>query len=165
MSLCCWTPRPTADTVLGEWPVWLAGMAAQMQREISSCEWCIQHEGIFAKAPVWLIIVTTPLELLHVGFTSIETMMEFDQPQNVMNPWSFVTILWNTSRHMWPPMKLWKLLLSFCGKVMSWSSEHQPSSWVTNGPTLKTTSSESFVCLWVYGRLGLHLNMLKPMAR
>ena len=27
------------------------------------------------------IIVTAPLELLHIDFTSIETMMELDQPQ------------------------------------------------------------------------------------
>ena len=39
MSLWCWTPRPTPDTVLAEWLV----LVAQMQREISSCEWCIQH--------------------------------------------------------------------------------------------------------------------------
>ena len=56
-------------------------MDAQMQKAISGCEQCIQHEGIHAEAPMWPIIVTTPLELLHVDFTSIETMMELDQPQ------------------------------------------------------------------------------------
>ena len=44
-----------------------------------------QHEGIHAKAPMQSIIVTTPLELLHVAFTSIETMMELDQPPNMVN--------------------------------------------------------------------------------
>ena len=34
---------------------------------------------------MWPIIVTTPLESLHVDFTSIETMMELDQPPNVVN--------------------------------------------------------------------------------
>ena len=58
------------------WP----GMATQMQKAISSYEQYIQHEGFHAKAPMWPIIVTTPLELLHVDFTSIETMMELDQP-------------------------------------------------------------------------------------
>ena len=32
-----------------------------------------------------LIIVTTPLELLHVDFTSIDTMMELDQPPKVVS--------------------------------------------------------------------------------
>ena len=63
---------------------WWPGKAAQIQRAISSCKQCIQHEGIHAKAPMWLIIVTTPLKLLHVDFASIETMMELDQPPNVM---------------------------------------------------------------------------------
>ena len=67
------------------WP----SMAAQMQRAISSCEHCIQHEGIWAKAPVWLVIVTKPLELLHVDFNSIETTMELDQPPKVVNLFVF----------------------------------------------------------------------------
>ena len=64
---------------------WLPSLAAQMQRAISSCEWCIQHEGICAKAPMWPIIVTAPLELLHVDFISIETMMELDWSPYVVN--------------------------------------------------------------------------------
>ena len=56
-----------------------------MQKAISNCEQCIQHEGTCAKAPVQPIIVTAPLELLHIDFTSIETMMELDQPPNVVN--------------------------------------------------------------------------------
>ena len=31
------------------------------------------------------MVVTTPLELLHVDFTSIETMMELDQPPSMVN--------------------------------------------------------------------------------
>ena len=60
-------------------------MAAQMPRVISGCESCIQHEGICVKAPMWTISVSTPLELLHVAFTSIVTMMEFHQPPNGVN--------------------------------------------------------------------------------
>ena len=44
-----------------------------------------QHEGIHAKSPVWPIIATAPLELLHIDFTSLETMMELDHPPNVVN--------------------------------------------------------------------------------
>ena len=144
---------------------WWPGMAFQMQRVISICEQCIQHEGIQAIAPVQPIIVTTSLELLHVDFTSIETMMELDQPPNVVNLLVFCNHLWSTSWHMWPLIKLQRLLLSFCGKATSRSLEHWPNSWVTEGPTLKATSSESFVSIWTEGRLGLHLTMLKPMDR
>ena len=59
-------------------------MAAQVWRVISSCEQCIQHEDIYAKAPMQPIIVTTPLQLLHVDFISIETMMELEHPPNVV---------------------------------------------------------------------------------
>ena len=51
-----------------------------MQKVISNCEQFIQHEGTHAKAPMQPIIVTAPLELLHIDFTSIETTMELDQP-------------------------------------------------------------------------------------
>ena len=81
-------------------------------------------------------------------------------PQTWLTFWSFMTILQNTSWHMWPPVKLQKLLLSFCGKDTSQSLEHWPSSWVTEGQTLKAMSSESFVSLWAYRRLELHLIML-----
>ena len=58
-----------------------------MKKAISSCKQCIQHEGIHAKAPVWLIIVTTPWELLNIDFTCIA--MEFDQPPNKVNLLAF----------------------------------------------------------------------------
>ena len=70
--------------LLHDW-FWWPGMAAQMQKVICSFEQCIQHEGICVKAPMWPIIVTTPLELLHVYFTSIETTMELNQPLKVVN--------------------------------------------------------------------------------
>ena len=56
-----------------------------MQKVINNCEQCIQHEDTHAKAPMQPIIVTAPLELLGVDFTSIETIMEMDQPPNVVN--------------------------------------------------------------------------------
>ena len=64
---------------------WWSGMAAQMQKMINNCEWCIQHKGTCSKAPMWPIIVTAPLELLHIDFTNIDTTMELDQPLNVVN--------------------------------------------------------------------------------
>ena len=64
-------------------------MAAQMQKAISSCEWCIKHEDSLAKASMWPIIVTAPLEFLHVDFTNIETIMMLDQPPNMVNLFVF----------------------------------------------------------------------------
>ena len=60
-------------------------MAMQMQKVISGCERCIQHEAVQAKAPLQAILVTSPLELLPVDFNSIEMMMELDQPLHVVN--------------------------------------------------------------------------------
>ena len=41
--------------------------------------------GTHAKVPMWPIIGTTSLELLHVDFTSIEMTMELNQPPNMVN--------------------------------------------------------------------------------
>ena len=64
---------------------WWPGMAMQMQNVISSCERCIQHEVTRVKAPLWAILATSPLELLHVHFTGIETTKELDQPPCIVN--------------------------------------------------------------------------------
>ena len=56
------------------WPV----MVMWMQKAISGCERCIPHEGAQVKAPLQAILVTSPLELLHVDFTGIEMTMELD---------------------------------------------------------------------------------------
>ena len=64
---------------------WWPGMAMWMQKAISSCERYIQHEGTRVKAPLQAILVTSPLDLLHVDFTGIETTMELDQPHHVVN--------------------------------------------------------------------------------
>ena len=64
---------------------WWPCMATQMQKAISNCKQCIQHGRTHAKAPTQPIIVTTPLELQHIDFMSIEMTMELDQPPNVVN--------------------------------------------------------------------------------
>ena len=57
------------------WPV----MARQMRQVIKTCKHCLQYEGGTPKVTLCPIVTTTPLDLLHVDFTSIETMMELDQ--------------------------------------------------------------------------------------
>ena len=101
--------------------------------------------------------------LPHLGSCCMLTLPALTQWRNWITCkmwwtfWSFVTILQNTSWHMWPLIKLQTLLLSFCGKVTSQFSEHWPSSWVTEGPALKATSSESFASLGAYRRLDFTL--------
>ena len=60
-------------------------MAKQMRQVIKTCRHCLQYEGSTPKAPFCPIVSPTPLDLLHVDFTSIETMMELDQWPRVTN--------------------------------------------------------------------------------
>ena len=60
-------------------------MAKQMRQVIKACRHCLQYEGGTPKAPLCPIVVTSPLDLLHVDFTSIETTMELDQLPRVTN--------------------------------------------------------------------------------
>ena len=64
-------------------------MAAQMQKVINNHEQYIQHEGTQSKVPVQPTIDAVPLELLHIDFTSIETMMGLEQPPNMGNIFVF----------------------------------------------------------------------------
>ena len=102
---------------------------------------------------------------LYFDLTSVETTMELDQVPNMVSHLSFCDHLTKYIMAYVTPVKMRKLLLSFYAKDTSWSLEHRPSSWATEGPTLKATSSESFAGLWAYGRLGFHLTMLKAMDK
>ena len=62
--------------------------------------------------------------------------------------WSFATTSWDMLWHMWLLIRLQKLFLKVYGKDTSQSPEHQPSSWVTEEPTLKAASSVSCVSSW-----------------
>ena len=64
---------------------WWPGMAKQMRQVTKACRCCLQYEGGTPKAPLCPIVATTPLDLLHVDFTSIETMMELDKSPRVAN--------------------------------------------------------------------------------
>ena len=64
---------------------WWPGMAKQMRQVIRACTHCLQYEGGIPKAPLCPIVATTPLDLLHVDFTSIETTLELNQSPRVTN--------------------------------------------------------------------------------
>ena len=65
---------------------WWPGMAKQIRQVIKACsKCCIQYEGGTLKAPLCPIVATAPLDLLHVDFTSIKTMLELNQLPRVAN--------------------------------------------------------------------------------
>ena len=64
---------------------WWPGMAKQMRQVIKACKHCLQYEGGTPKATLCPIVATTPLDLLHIDFTSIETMLELNQLLRVAN--------------------------------------------------------------------------------
>ena len=69
------TQEPRSDHTLSllQECFWWPGMAEQMRQVIKACRSCLQYEGGTLKAPLCPIVATTPLDLLHVDFTSIET--------------------------------------------------------------------------------------------
>ena len=64
---------------------WWPGMANQIWLSIKSCVCCLQHEGDLSKMPLHLIVATTLMDLLHVGFTSIEMTLELNRLPKVTN--------------------------------------------------------------------------------
>ena len=64
---------------------WWPRMAKQMRQAIRACNCCLQYEGGTPKAPLCPIVATTPLDLLHIDFTSIETMVQLNQSPRVTN--------------------------------------------------------------------------------
>ena len=64
---------------------WWPGMVKQMRQVIKACRYCLQYEGGTLKAPLSPIVATTPLDLLRVDFTNIETTLELNQSPRVAN--------------------------------------------------------------------------------
>ena len=56
-----------------------------MKQVVRAYTHCLQYEGGIPKAPLCPIVATTPLDLLHVDFTSIETTLEVNQLPRVAN--------------------------------------------------------------------------------
>ena len=56
-----------------------------MRQVIKVCRHSLQYEGGSPKVPLSPIVATTPLDLLHVDFTRIETMMGLNQSPRVTN--------------------------------------------------------------------------------
>ena len=165
MSLRCWTLGSAADAVLATWPVLVA------RNGYTDAE---DDEQLWAMHPTWRHSWQSPSVTYHCYCTfgvatcwlyqywdndGVGSTPKHGEPFGLFDHFMKHVIVYVT------PSQTLKMLLSFCGKDILQSSEHQPSSWVTDGPTLKETSSESFVSLWAYRNLGLHLTMLKKMDR
>ena len=60
-------------------------MEDDCQALVRECQCCKVFEGVVMKAPLCPIQAYTPLELVHVDFTSIEMTMELNQPPSVKN--------------------------------------------------------------------------------
>jgi hypothetical protein len=55
---------------------WWPGQKQQIEREIKDCERCIRFRGAEESAQLRPITVSTPMELIHVDYTSVETEMD-----------------------------------------------------------------------------------------
>ena len=61
------------------------GWPSRWDKLLVACKCCLQCEGSTPKAPLCPILATAPLDLLHIDFTSIETMLELNQSPRVAN--------------------------------------------------------------------------------
>ena len=60
-------------------------MVEECRASVRGCQHCQIFEGVVVKAPLCPIKAYTPLELVHVDFTSIELTMQLKQPPSVKN--------------------------------------------------------------------------------
>ena len=107
---------------------WWPGMAKQMRQVIKACRCCLQYEGGTPKAPLCPIVATTPLDLLHVDFTSIETMMELNQSPRVANVLVFQDHFTKHVLSYVTPDQTAKTSLNFYMEAISPSLEPWPGS-------------------------------------
>ena len=103
-------------------------MAKQMRQTIEACTCCLQYEGGLPKAPLCPIVATASLDLLHVDFTSIETMLEPNQSPRVANILVFQDHFTKHILTYMTPDQTAKLLLYFYMEVTSLSWGPQPGS-------------------------------------
>ena len=165
MSLRCWTPGSAADTVLA---TWLVPVARNGHTDAEG------YQQLQVMHPAWRQSCQSPNVTHHCYCTSEAATHwlyqywdnhEVGSTPKCGKPFGFCNHFMKHVMAYMTSNQTVKTLLSFCGKDTSQSLEHWPSSWVTEGPTLKATSSGSFMSLGAYGRLGLHLTMLRQMDR
>ena len=159
MSPRCWTPGSVANAVPA------AGLVLMVWHDHADAESNKQLQMI---NPTWRHLCQSTSAAHHwhhsFGATTCRLHKHWDNygaaPTTECGECS--GFLWSLMKHikaymMWPPTKLWRLLLNFYGRDTSQSLEPQESSWVIEVQILKVTSLKSCVSSWAYERLGLHL--------
>ena len=64
---------------------WWPMMVEDCQALVRGCQWCCVFERAIPKAPLCPIQAHVPMELIHIDFTNVESMMKFNQPPSVKN--------------------------------------------------------------------------------
>ena len=65
--------------------IWWPRMPSQSHNMVQGCKWCKLFEGTQVRAPLQSIWATSPLELLHVDFTTIEKDIDLKRPTTSQN--------------------------------------------------------------------------------
>ena len=64
---------------------WWAMMVKDCKARVRGCHRCCAFEGAIPKASLCPIRAHTPLELVHMDFTSVESTMELNKPPSIKN--------------------------------------------------------------------------------
>ena len=64
---------------------WWPMMVEDCKALVRGCPRCCAFEGAMPKAPLCPIRTHTPLELVHMDFTSVESTMELNKPPSIKN--------------------------------------------------------------------------------
>ena len=125
----CRTPRPWLYSILTT-RTFLMAWNGQTDETIRACTCCLQYEGGFLKAPLYPIMATAPLDLLHVDLQALRPCWSQTNHLELPTSWCSKTTSWNMCWHMWPLIKLQKPLPNFYMEVTSLSLGPQSGSWV-----------------------------------
>ena len=144
---------------------WWLGMINQMQQSVKTCVHCLQHESGLSKAPLHPIMATTPLDLLHVDFTSIEMTLELNKSPKVANILVFQDhFMKHVLAYVTPNQTAKTASPSFCIRVTSQYLGPQPGSWVTEVLTLWAVSSTKCARSLAWRNCRPHLTTHKLMS-
>ena len=132
---------------------WWPGLVMWMQKVISGCERCIQHEGAWVKAPLQAILDNSPLDLLHVDFTGIEMTVKLDWPPHIVNVLVFCDHFTRHAMAYVTPDQMAKTVAKFLwqGYILIFGALAKLLSYW--GATFeRATSSVSCASSWAFGR-------------
>ena len=110
-------------------------MSIQMQQSIKSCTQCLQHEDNLSKAPLHPIVATTPLDLLHIDFSSIDMTLELNRLPKVTNVLVFQDHFTKHAMASLTPNQTTKTVVKFLyhGYILiSWAPARFLSDWGAN---------------------------------